>query len=160
MSVPAEQPPSQPKPKCRWLWLALAAVVGVVVGAVFMFIVIDGATRHYALANPTWTDLGHGAGVYLTSPGFGGAAAVFAAILAYLAANVRAEVDRKAALADRADDRWWEMHERVWSSGGNLGDDAVKLAADALEAQAEGDELRVNFMLALLDRLDPKDEEW
>lgn len=155
----------------RWRWYALWVAVGVIAGVLAAFVVIDAATTHYALANADFSHLGDVVGRFLLSPGFGGAAAVLAATLAYRAAvktraDARAQVDadRRNALDDRDDDRWWETYDRWWemyrmvyADAPGLGQKGVTLALEALEKMAHTED-QDTMLVVLAERLRPTDD--
>lgn len=84
-------------------------------------------------------------GAWLTSPGFGGLAALIAAVIAYLGITKRIAADhdlaieaadRSRAAADAADERqrWWEVLQWTWTNRDALEDRDPLIAASVLEA--------------------------
>ncbi len=76
-------------------------------------------------------------GAWLTSPGFGGLAALVAAVIAYRGITKRIGADR--ALAVEADERqrWWEVLQWTWTNREALDDRDPLITADVLVALGE-----------------------
>ncbi len=148
--------------RARW-WMACAYLSAAAAGVVVTLLVIDLATPHAALTDASISHLGRVIGTFLVSPGFGGAAAVLAAALAYRAAaktranaKAQAEADRNNALDDREDDRWWSMYRLVYEDAPGMGEKGATLALEALEEKAHTGE-QDSFLVVLSERLQPTD---
>jgi hypothetical protein len=159
---------SEEQPKRRWPWIVALFGGGVLGygGAELATPDIDlvscAAARHFWAAMGPPPDSAY----FFTSPGFGGAAAVLAATLAYLAAmktredaKRQAEADRLNALDDRDDDRWWELYQMIYEDAPGLGQNGVTLALEGLEDIAQTEEQQ-RFLVILSERLLPTDPRW
>lgn len=159
---------SEEPTKRRWPWIV--ALVG---GGVLGYGVAEVATPDtdlvsMAAARHFWAAMGppSDSDYFFTSPGFGGAAAVLAATLAYRAAmktradtKRQAEADRLNALDDRDDDRWWELYRMIYEDAPGLGQNGVTLALEGLEEIAQTEEQH-RFLVILSERLLPTDPRW
>lgn len=114
------------------------------------------------------------AGTFLTSPGFGGLAAVVAAVIAFYAAARRVRVDRELAMSsqqqqrDRQNEvdslaarnetrgRWWQILTWIWSNRQDLDDASLTEALATLADLAETVEQR-RMLLVLITALDDGD---
>jgi hypothetical protein len=91
---------------------------------------------------------------FLLSPGFGGASALVAGVLAYAAANRKAGYDRQAARQKQ----WWDalawVYDRATAErpGARLNADLALNLLDRLEAEAQTD-LEIQTVAGLLEEL-------
>ncbi len=98
-----------------------------------------------------------GAGRFLISPGFGGAAALLGGVLAFLAARQQLVHSREASRQER----WWAavtwMYDRATATSGRLPGAVALTMLEKLFDEAQTD-LEIQTVSGLLDLFPPTDE--
>lgn len=76
-------------------------------------------------------------GAFLTSSGFGGIAALGAAMVAYRGIKARIGYDRDAAVEADTRERWWQAYTHLWANREEIADDDLLDGVASLEEVAE-----------------------